>query len=282
MTRDRLVAALRPIALDELSGEDLTRKIAAITETPRRGAGRTRRAPRRRLVLTAAVAGLGAAAVATAIVATPGGGDGHKTGVVPLGPAKAQPAALTFTKKSGYLTVIVQDPTADPARYRKEFAAHGLNVDLRLTPSARREAGEVLFVEDDGGKVKTVTSRGHCGADVCHVGIKIPLTYKAFVRVSFGRVARPGEHYQTGPGDTPGEGVGLSDVRGRTVADVLAEAKRRHIGDIEYRYRPTSRSEQGSKQPYQDGVPAGDVKGGWRVYDAVAGTGGRVILFVHP
>jgi hypothetical protein len=282
MTRDRLVAALKPIALNELSGEEMDQKIAAIVETPRHSAVRTRRAPRKRLLLTAA--GVGAAAVATAIiVVSDGGSGGHNGGVVSLNPAKAQAAALSFTQKGGYLTVIVKDPTADPARYKKEFAEHGLNVDLRLTPSSPKKVGSVLFLEDDGGgKVKTVTAKGRCGDDTCQVGIKVPLTYKPFVRVIFGRTARPGEHYQTGPGDTPGEGVGLSDVRGRTVADVLAEARKRHIGHIAYRYQPTSRDEQGAKQPYPMGIPADKVKGDWRVYDAVAGNTGQVLLFVHP
>jgi hypothetical protein len=63
---------------------------------------------------------------------------------------------------------------------------------------------------------------------------------------------------------------------------VLAEAKRKHIGDISYRYQPTSPDEQGDRQPYPMGVPADKVKGDWRVYDAVAGDGGEVIIFVHP
>jgi hypothetical protein len=71
--------------------------------------------------------------------------------------------------------------------------------------------------------------------------------------------------------------VGLSDVRGRTVADVLAEARRRHIGNIEYRYE-----NNGTDRPYPMGVPADKVKSGWYVHDAAAGSTGSVILFVGP
>jgi hypothetical protein len=71
--------------------------------------------------------------------------------------------------------------------------------------------------------------------------------------------------------------VGLSDVRGRTVADLLAKARRRHIGDIEYRYE-----NNGTDRPYPMGVPAGKVRSDWYVHDAAAGRPGSVILFVGP
>jgi hypothetical protein len=132
----------------------------------------------------------------------------------------------------------------------------------------------VIFEE---GPAKIVTAPGHCGTKTCDIGIKIPLGYKGFVRVVFGRTALPGEHYNTGPGDTPGEGVGLSNVKNRTVADVLAEAKRKHISDISYRYE-----DHGSDKPYSNGLPADKVQSDWYVHDAVAGDGDEVIIFVGP
>jgi hypothetical protein len=284
MTNDRVVAALKPAVLDDLPEGDMDARIAAIVATPR--STRARRGTVRRPLLVA-TGGVAAAAVAVsvAVVATGGSGRPGST-VVPAPPDKVvhtprsvQAAALSFVHHGGYLTVKVKDPIADPARYRKEFAAHGLNVDLKLEPTSPRQTGSVIFEE---GPAKIVTAPGHCGTRTCNVGIKIPLGYKGFVRVVFGRTALPGEHYNTGPGDTPGEGVGLSNVKNRTVADVLAEAKRKHIGDISYRYQPTSPDEQGDRQPYPMGVPADKVKGDWRVYDAVAGTDGEVIIFVHP
>ncbi|GAA4502522.1 hypothetical protein GCM10023191_054200 [Actinoallomurus oryzae] len=288
MTGHRALSALKPVALDDLSETDqsdagMEARIAAIVASPRPArVTSTRRLPARPwlLLTTGAVA---AGAVAVAVTVVPTRDTGRPAVTVAPAPPRVQAAALSFTRKGGYLTVKVTDPVADPARYKKEFAAHGLNVDLRLEPGPARKAGSVIFLEDDGGgRVKTISAPGHCGSETCEVGIKIPLTYKAFVRVVFGRTARPGEHYNTGPGDTPGEGVGLSDVRGRTVADVLAEARRRHIGGIGYRYQPTRPDEQGDRQPYPMGVPADKVKGDWRVYDAAAGTGGEVLLFVHP
>jgi hypothetical protein len=284
MTKDRVVAALMPAVLDDLSEGDMDARIAAIVATPR--STRTRRGTVRRPLLVA-TGGVVAAAVAltAAVVATRDPGRPGST-VVPAPPDKVVPtprrvqaAALSFIHHGGYLTVKVKDPIADPARYRKEFAAHGLNVDLKLEPTSPRQTGSVIFEE---GPAKIVTAPGHCGTKTCDIGIKIPLGYKGFMRVVFGRAALPGEHYNTGPGDTPGEGVGLSNVKNRTVADVLAEAKRKHISNISYRYQPTSPNEQGDRQPYPMGVPADKVKGDWRVYDAVAGTGGEVIIFVHP
>ncbi|GLY77033.1 hypothetical protein [Actinoallomurus iriomotensis] len=287
MTPDRVVAALKPAALEDRSEAGVDAAIAAIVATPR--SAPAARGTARRPLWPAVAGGVAVAAVAVTVVGVSTHRSGRPEATVVPAPPKAskvpnvQAAALSFTRTGRYLTVKVKDPVADPARYEEEFAAHGLNVDLQLAPTSPKKAGEVLFVEDDGGgRVKMITAPGHCGSDTCGVGIKIPLTYKAFVRVIFGRMPGPGEHYNTGPGDTPGEGVGLSNVRGRTVADVLAEARRKHIGDIGYRWQPTSAAEEGDKQPYPMGIPADKVKGDWRVYDAVAGVGGEVLLFVHP
>jgi hypothetical protein len=282
MTDDRVVAALKPAALGDLPEDDMDARIAAIVASPRPARStRTPRVPRVPLLLVAA--GAVAAAAITVVSTRDAGHRVDPVPLVPLAPSKVHAAALSFTQQGRYLTVKVKDPIADPARYKKEFAAHGLHVDLTLAPTSPKKAGAVIFLEDDGnGQVKTILAKGRCGTVTCGVGIKIPLRYKGYVHVVFGRSALPGEHYNTGPGDVPGEGVGLSDVRGRTVADVLAEARRRHIGNIGYRYQPTSRDEQGDKQPYPMGVPADKVKGDWRVYDAVAGSGGQVLLFVHP
>jgi hypothetical protein len=279
MTKDRVVAALKPAVLDDLPEGDMDARIAAIVATPRstRTSSGTVRWP-----LLVATGGVAAAAVAVtvAVVATGGSGRPGST-VVPTPPDKVvqtprsvRAAALSFIHHGGYLTVKVKDPIADPARYRKEFAAHGLNVDLKLEPTSPRQTGSVIFEE---GPAKIVTAPGHCGTKTCDIGIKIPLGYKGFVRVVFGRTALPGEHYNTGPGDTPGEGVGLSNVKNRTVADVLAEAKRKHIGDISYRYE-----DHGSDKPYSNGLPADKVQSDWYVHDAVAGDGDEVIIFVGP
>jgi hypothetical protein len=279
MTKDRVVAALKPAVLDDLPEGDMDARIAAIVATPR--STRTRRGTVRWPLLVA-TGGVAAAAVAVtvAVVATGGSGRPGST-VVPTPPDKVvqtprsvRAAALSFIHHGGYLTVKVKDPIADPARYRKEFAAHGLNVDLKLEPTSPRQTGSVIFEE---GPAKIVTAPGHCGTKTCDIGIKIPLGYKGFVRVVFGRTALPGEHYNTGPGDTPGEGVGLSNVKNRTVADVLAEAKRKHIGDISYRYE-----DHGSDKPYSNGLPADKVQSDWYVHDAVAGDGDEVIIFVGP
>jgi len=288
MTNDRIVAALKPAVLDELPQGDMDARIAAIVSSPRPArATRTRRASLRPLPLAMtgimAVLAAGGAVVVAAGVIGSAHRSAHRVTSVPPAPPRVQAAALSFTRHGGYLTVQVKDPVADPARYKKEFAARGLNVDLTLRPVARRKAGTVVFLEDDGdGKVQTILARGRCGTVTCGVGVRIPLKYRAYVRVIFGRTARPGEFYDTGPGDTPGEGVGLSDVRGRTVADVLAEARRKHLSHIEYRYQPVGHERRGGEQPYPMGVPADKVKGDWRVYTALAGSHGEVIMFVHP
>ncbi|GAA4578579.1 hypothetical protein GCM10023194_01840 [Planotetraspora phitsanulokensis] len=260
-TRADLADRIMATTAEDITAED------TFAEAPRKVS------PRRRLLYGVAVVGVTAAA---AVVVTSSATPGQRVGPVQVGPPSAQAAALSFSREGDYLIVKVKDPVADPARYRREFAARGLNVDLTLAPSSPKRAGSVLFLEDDGD-VQVITAEGACGPETCGVGVKIPSSYTGHVNVVFGRTARPGEQYDTAPGDTPGEGVGLSDVKGRTVADVLAEAARRHITRIEYRYE-----EDGSDQPYPNGVPADKVDKNWYVHDALAGSEGQVIIFVGP
>ncbi|GAA1310656.1 hypothetical protein Psi02_39260 [Planotetraspora silvatica] len=279
MNPELLIRKAAPVTDEEVSTmvspltrTDLAERIMATTveEAPRRVS------PRRRLLLGVAVVGVTAAA---AVVVTSSATPGQKVGPLQVGPPSAQAAALSFSRDGDYLIVKVKDPVADPARYRREFAARGLDVDLTLEPSSANRAGSVLMMggDEEGNDVRMITAEGACGPYTCGVGVKIPVSFKGHFSVVFGRVALPGEHYNTGEGDVPGEGVGLSDVQGRTVADVLAEAARRDITRIEYRYE-----EDGSDQPYPNGIPADKVEQDWYVHNALAGSDGQVIIFVGP
>lgn len=68
----------------------------------------------------------------------------------PRDPAATAPtvtlaAALTFTHRRDHIDVRVRDPLADPARYRAEFAAQGLKVELSLVPASPSIVGTVII-----------------------------------------------------------------------------------------------------------------------------------------
>ncbi|WP_433354182.1 hypothetical protein ACQP25_11675 [Microtetraspora malaysiensis] len=221
---------------------------------------------------------LAAAVAAAGVVVLSAAGPDQKVGSVSVGPHRADAAALFFRKEDGYLVVTVKDPVADPARYRKEFAAHGLDIELDLKPVSQRNAGTVVFVEDQGGgRIEVIQAKGECGVEVCNVGVKVPKDYKGYAHIVFGRAARPGEMYDTAPGDRPGEGVGLPEVPGRTVAEAWDVLTQRKITGVEYRYEY-----RGSDRPYPNGLSRDQVKPEWYVHDAVVGSEGQVILFVGP
>lgn len=216
-----------------------------------------------------------AAVTATAVVALSSGGT-----------QRAEAAALSFQHEGGYLVVKVKDPVADPARYRKEFADRGLDIDLQLQAASPGKAGTVLFLEDGddpAGRIKTV--EGQCGTVVCGVAVKVPVNYKLHAKIVFGRTAKPGETYDTGDGDKPGEGIGLANIRNRKVSEVLAILKKRNV-KIEYRYEPQGGGKQApngiSGKPQSNVISADKVPPSWYVHDGLPGTEGQIILFVGP
>jgi hypothetical protein len=95
----------------------------------------------------------------------------------------------------------------------------------------------------------------------------------------FGRAARPGENYlSAAQADGPGEAMHGLSYRGRTVADVLAMLRKRHVTVPQYRYE----GPDGASGPYQHGVPPGQVQPGWYVHNAVPWAKDQVLLFVGP
>ena len=99
-------------------------------------------------------------------------------GVVHRSPARVEPAALTFSTSGKYLVVKVKDPYADPKRYAKEFAAHGMKIQLTMVPASPSIVGTVVAMEGGEG-IETITAKGRCwtggGGYACPVGVKIPL-----------------------------------------------------------------------------------------------------------
>jgi hypothetical protein len=285
MNHDELIGRLAPVTDEEAARmvspgtkADLAERIMS-TAVPEGRPARRRRGLAVGLPLAAAAVGT----VVALVVASTGSGT-PRTPATPIpsahGPMKIQLAALSFSTQGKYLVVKVKDPLADPARYRKEFAAHGMNIDLRLVPASPSIVGTVLMSE--GSEIKVITAPGRCrtgGGGACPVGVKIPLGFKDHAMVVFGRAARPGEQYSsTAPADAPGEVMHGLAYRGRTVAEVLAMLNKRHVTVPEYRYEGAD----GDNRPYPNGIPAAEVQPGWFVHGADPWARNQVLLFVGP
>ncbi len=282
---------------------DLARAITATPVDPpgdHRLAGKRagRGSKRRALLAIPVVAGLSAAAAFVAVAASsssaPPATSGQAAGQVPssgqaLPSGQAQPSgkarpapparqALAFTTSAHSITVIVRDPLADPATYRAEFAAHHLDITLQMSPVSPSMVGSVFFFDEPGTgpHLILITAKGACntpgGGGNCPVGVKVPAGFRGPAHIAFGRAARPGEKYaSTGSVFAPGEAMHGMTVTGKTVTDVLAQLRARHVSvgvfNVERRTGSTS---------------AHSVPGSWFVYDADPWAPGEVMLFVGP
>ncbi|WP_049556245.1 hypothetical protein [Nonomuraea sp. SBT364] len=261
------VGRLNPVTDDEIarlvstqSRDELAEHITGTVPEPE---PRSRR--RRRLIVGIPLVG---AVTAAAVVAFSSGW---------AGPQPAEAAALSFQREGGYLVVRVQDPEADPERYREEFRQRGLNINLKLAPTSPDKAGQVLFMEDGddpAGRIEAV--EGSCGEHACSVAVKVPENYRSYASIVFGRAAEQGEMYATGPGDEPGEGIGLPGIDDYTVTEAVAILRARGVA-VEYRYQY-----RGSDQPYPHGIPADKVDPDWYVHEGLVGSENQAILFVGP
>jgi hypothetical protein len=229
-----------------------------------------RRLPaRRRRVLLIGVPLAAAAAVAAAI-AIPARSHPHRTNV--------RLAALSFTPQGKYLVVKVVDPYADPKRYAREFAAHGMRIQLKLVPVSPSIVGTVVMM-DGGEGIETITAKGKCwtggGGYACPVGVRIPIGYKPSAGIVFGRAARPGETYMsTTSAFATGEELHCVDIRGRTVADAVAMIKNHKMSVALYNYESRPNWFENTADP-------GKIPGGWYVTGAEPYAPGRVQLMVQ-
>ncbi len=254
---------------------DLGSQIAAApAQAPGRGNSRPHATRRRLLIGVPVAAALAVAGLAVTSLASPG----QKVGPVSVGPGKAEAAVLSVTRHGRYLDVVVRNPLADTRRYRAEFAQYGLDISLTLEPASPSLVGTLVATSASssraGDELKPITAVGKCytggGGSVCPVGVRVPLDFKGWASLYFGRAARPGEPYETSASATaPGEAMHGLEYDGKTVAQVLAMLRRRHVTVQSYRVStsPCYTAERRS------------VPGTWHVYSAVPWAPGQVLLW---
>ncbi|MGK5553915.1 hypothetical protein ACSNOI_20065 [Actinomadura kijaniata] len=287
---DTLVGRLAPVTdaraaelLTDDTAADLARRITATADGPAAVPARTRFRRGLTIGLPLLATGVAGAAVAVAL-ATPPENPGAPE-ATPTRAAQGQVklvSALSFTRRGRYLDVRIRDPYADPARYKEEFARHGLNVRLSLVPVSPSIVGTVVMEDTSEGTrpddLTQIRVRGACevpsGGNDCTVGVRIRIGYKGSAAVVFGRAARRGEKYtSTAKADAPGEALHGLVYRGQRLSRVLAALKGRNITAPEYRVMVGNESQ--IRYP-------GQVPGDWYVHDAAPLAHGQVLLFVGP
>jgi hypothetical protein len=269
--------------------DDMIRRLATITDaqaartvTPEARAARAEQimatAPgavparrRRRRVLLIGVPLAAAGMAVAAAIALPGTSRPHKPDV--------RLAALSFSTQGRYLVVKVKDPYADPKRYAKEFAAHGMKIQLSMLPVSPSIVGTVVMM-DGGEGIQTITAKGKCrtggGGSACPVGVRIPIGYKKSAGIIFGRAARPGEQYaSTTSAFASGEELHCVDIRGRTVTAAVALLKRHKMAVAQFHYQPRPGSYANTPDPRK-------IPGTWYVTNATPWAPGQVLLGVQP
>ncbi|MFB4317500.1 hypothetical protein [Actinomadura sp. 21ATH] len=291
---DTLIGALAPVT-DARAAELMPDESAAdladrITRTAVEPAAPRRRRSRGLTFGLPLAAGLACAAVALAAVAQDPAVQPppNATGQSPDATGTAQSpnvrlaSALTIKRKGDHIDVRVRDPLADPKRYGKELAAHGLKVELSLVPVSPSIVGTVVMMDTSDGTnerdITTITAKGECetggGGDVCPVGVRVSTGYEGTAQVVFGRAARPGEQYNSAaPVTAPGEVMHGMTFRKKRVGEVLAALKKRNVTVPEYRYMDGNVS----KDVGPDQIPPT-----WYVHDATPWAKNQVLLFVGP
>jgi hypothetical protein len=281
VTDDEAARLARPQTLADLASQIVATPLESPPGGYRQAGQRAARSHKRRALLAIPlVAGLSAAAAFVAVAdnspSAPPATRGQASGQARPAPYAEQ--ALAFTTSADSITVIVRDPLADPAVYKAEFAAHGLNITLRMRPVSPSLVGSVFYMDEPGSgpQLIPITAKGACdtpgGGDICPVGVKVPAGFHGPAEIDFGRAARPGEQYvSTGSAFAPGEAMHGMTITGKTVAEVVAQLRARHVSVAFY------------NEPGGNGyVNVHSAPGGWYVYDAVPWAPGEVMLFVGP
>nr|BFE79899.1 hypothetical protein GCM10020093_025000 [Planobispora longispora] len=210
-------------------------------------------------------------------------------------------SAVSIVRDGDQYVARITDP-ADHARYTEAFHAVGLDIDLRPVPVSPGAVGQILGMVIGGDQVpdpqtppdpsgprfggvalSTESAPKGCrpGRDSgCVMVMRIPARFTGHVNIRLGRQARPGEQYANADQATaPGEMfAGVSLRRGRSVGDMVAEARRRDLRAVFSRIRIDPQTAGLSFDP----VPADHVERDWVVWHAWQVQAGVIRFLVTP
>jgi hypothetical protein len=231
-TVTKMLRDLRPTEAEQtedwFSSADEETLLREIT-TSLRPSSRTRRSRRKRrllrgwrIVMPAAGA---CAAAAAAVVVFANSPVGTQT---PLGPPPAQAVSFSTTR-NGWIIAKVTNPLAAQKTLDADFAAHHLDITLKLIPVGPSLVGTLLSQSYDQqppnaperGPIQGLDS--HCGAAevLCEIGVKIWEGFTGRGEIDLGRAAQPGERYVWAPSVfEPGEVLHCSGLVGAPVSDL--------------------------------------------------------------
>jgi hypothetical protein len=190
----------------------------------------------------------------------------------PVGPTPARAAALQITSSDDYLEIRIQDPAADPQRYREELAARGLDIELSLAAAEPGKVGRVVFQEDDIRGIELVEAPGNCAADGdCGVGVRVPLSYRGHATIVFGRTPLPGESVEgDAPVVTPTQQAALDALVGMRVSEARLQLSA-NGQTASYRVGPKSLE-----------ASTAEVPGTWIVFQVAPLAGDVVVIWASP
>ncbi|MFD0479407.1 hypothetical protein ACFQ0B_73030 [Nonomuraea thailandensis] len=114
-------------------------------------------------------------------------------------------AELDITQEGGEWVARIKDPYAEHEKYTRGFAAVGLDVQVRIVPTAPSRAGQMLQMGGSGASISTATEPEGCepGPPGCALVIRVPVGADGGAWVKFGRLARPGRRTTCPGGPTP-------------------------------------------------------------------------------
>ncbi len=189
-TRDEQLISLSQSPAAQALFED----VVAIDELRRAGDARRRSPslrtgrPRRRARFALAATAAAVVAVAVGFAFAP---DVHR--------APAAPAPVAFRHSGSYIVATVVNPNAAAPQLQAAFAAHNLNIHLKLAPVSPGMVGSVVYMGTMGpSEIGTLSSAGSAGPGGSQpIGLLIPVGFKAYAEIVLGRAARPGEIYRS-------------------------------------------------------------------------------------
>ncbi|WP_182907345.1 hypothetical protein [Microbispora sp. H13382] len=192
-------------------------------------------------------------------------------GAAGIGPAPAS-AALDIRREGDHYVVMVRDLFAAPATYQRELRERGLDVEVRLVPTAEGSAGRAIGFDGtrDTSGITVMKAPGECEwFGGCPIGFRVPVNFRGHATVLLTRTARPGERYAIVEAiDMEGRPFHCVDYVNKTVAEVLPLLRERGV-----RAEFTSYATKGARPS----APAS-----WYVYEGVMVAEGQALMLVNP